>query len=102
MGPIASREHGEIVRSHNREIIRADIALGLQYLHEHRSQIIHGDLKGVCLNTRSAGALLMNLYSQRNVLIDGEGRASICDFGLSIILDQGPMGYMSSNFGGTL
>jgi serine/threonine protein kinase len=36
------------------------------------------------------------------VLIDGEGRASICDFGLSIILDGGPTGYTSSNFGGSL
>jgi serine/threonine protein kinase len=36
------------------------------------------------------------------VLIDGEGRASICDFGLSIILDGGPTGYTSSNFAGSL
>jgi serine/threonine protein kinase len=35
------------------------------------------------------------------VLIDEEGRASICDFGLSIIRDGGPTGYTSSNFGGT-
>jgi serine/threonine protein kinase len=36
------------------------------------------------------------------VLIDGEGRASICDFGLSIILDGEPTGHTSSNFGGSL
>jgi Protein kinase domain len=36
------------------------------------------------------------------VLIDAEGRGSICDFGLSIILDGEPTGYTSSNFGGTL
>jgi len=68
----------------NREIICADVALGLQYLHEHVPPIIHGDLKGP------------------NVLIDAEGRASICDFGLSIILDGGPTGHTSSNFGGSL
>jgi serine/threonine protein kinase len=44
----------------------------------------------------------MNRYPQRNVLIDGEGRGSICDFGLSIILDGGPTGYTTSNFGGSL
>jgi len=53
-------------------------------LHKHRHPIIHGDLKG------------------HNVLIDSEGKASICDFGLSIILDGGPTGYTSSNFGGSL
>jgi len=36
------------------------------------------------------------------VLIDSEGKASICDFGLSIILDGGPTGFTSSNFAGTL
>jgi len=36
------------------------------------------------------------------VLIDAEGRGSICDFGLSIILDGGPTGHTSSNFGGSL
>jgi len=82
--------HGDVLNflaknpSVNREIICADIALGLQYLHEHKPPIIHGDLKG------------------RNVLIDREGRASICDFGLSIILDGGPTGHTSSNFGGSL
>jgi serine/threonine protein kinase len=36
------------------------------------------------------------------VLIDADGRASICDFGLSIILDGGPTGHTASNFGGSL
>jgi len=45
---------------------------------------------------------LISLYRQPNVLIDGEGRASICDFGLSIILDGEPTGHTSSNFGGSL
>ncbi|KAF9502791.1 hypothetical protein BS47DRAFT_1370012, partial [Hydnum rufescens UP504] len=30
----------------NREVICADVALGLQYLHEYEPPIIHGDLKG--------------------------------------------------------
>ncbi|KAF9508521.1 hypothetical protein BS47DRAFT_1415974 [Hydnum rufescens UP504] len=68
----------------NREVLCADIALGLQYLHEHEPRIIHGDLKGA------------------NVLIDSKGKASITDFGLSIILDGAPTGHTSSNFGGSL
>jgi len=68
----------------NREVICADVALGLQYLHKHDPPIIHGDLKGP------------------NVLIDGDGRASLCDFGLSIILDGEPTGHTSSNNQGSL
>jgi len=82
--------HGDVLNflaqnpSVNREIICADVVVGLQYLHEHKPPIIHGDLKG------------------RNVLINGEGRASIGGFGLSIILDGGPTGHTSSNFAGSL
>ncbi|KAF1318655.1 Tkl protein kinase, partial [Globisporangium splendens] len=43
-----------------------EIALGLQYL--HRSQIIHGDLKG------------------NNLLVPADGTAKLTDFGLSLIV----------------
>ncbi|KAG6906220.1 hypothetical protein DXG01_015143 [Tephrocybe rancida] len=51
----------------NRILLCLDIAAGLQYLHLNR--IVHGDLKGV------------------NVLIDGAGRASLGDFGISSVKD---------------
>jgi serine/threonine protein kinase len=34
-------------RTVNREILCHDVASGLRYLHTHKPQIIHGDLKGV-------------------------------------------------------
>ncbi|KIK78963.1 hypothetical protein PAXRUDRAFT_300969 [Paxillus rubicundulus Ve08.2h10] len=43
-----------------------DVAVGLQYLHSR--SVVHGDLSG------------------SNVLVDGEGRACISDFGLSTLL----------------
>ncbi|PPR05804.1 hypothetical protein CVT26_010154 [Gymnopilus dilepis] len=60
-----------------------DVACGLAYLHTHRHPIIHADLKG------------------NNVLITDEGRAAICDFGLSKVLeDLGcPSGFSLSNPG---
>ncbi|KAG6917342.1 hypothetical protein DXG01_002913 [Tephrocybe rancida] len=44
-----------------------DVAKGLWYL--HKNSIIHGDLKGP------------------NILIDGQGRACLCDFGIASICD---------------
>ncbi|KIJ10290.1 hypothetical protein PAXINDRAFT_86264, partial [Paxillus involutus ATCC 200175] len=46
----------------------SDVAAGLQYLHSR--SVVHGDLSGP------------------NVLIDDNGRACICDFGLSTLLTQ--------------
>ncbi|KAJ7768228.1 kinase-like domain-containing protein [Mycena metata] len=45
-----------------------DVALGLQYLHEHN--VVHGDLKAI------------------NVLVTPSRRACICDFGLSSIVNE--------------
>ncbi|KAF9509419.1 hypothetical protein BS47DRAFT_1396930 [Hydnum rufescens UP504] len=61
-----------------------DVANGLRYLHEQDPPIVHGDLKGA------------------NVLVDINGRAALCDFGLSTILDSGPTGFTSFVLGSTL
>jgi len=67
-----------------REPLCEDVANGLRYLHEQNPPIIHGDLKGA------------------NVVVGMDGRAALCDFGLSVILDGGPTGFTSSTIGGTL
>ncbi|PPR04154.1 hypothetical protein CVT24_010714 [Panaeolus cyanescens] len=46
-----------------------DVARGLAYLHTHQPPIVHADLKG------------------NNVLITDEGRAVLCDFGLSNVIE---------------
>jgi len=58
-----------------------DVARGLEYLHTHKPPIVHADLKG------------------NNVLITDEGRAALCDFGLSqVVEDLGrPTGFTLSN-----
>jgi len=82
--------HGNIlqylqkVSNAQREPLCEDVANGLRYLHEHVPSIVHGDLKGA------------------NVLVGTEGHAALCDFGLSTVLDNGPTGFTSSAFGGTL
>jgi len=67
-----------------RESLCEDVANGLRYLHEQDPPIVHGDLKGA------------------NVLVDINGRAALCDFGLSTISDSGPIGFTSFVLGSTL
>ncbi|KAF8335712.1 kinase-like domain-containing protein [Cantharellus anzutake] len=70
--------------SASRDIICIDVASGLEYLHSRNPPIVHGDIKG------------------QNILIASDGRASICDFGLSRILDDNPTGFTSTVVGMTL
>ncbi|KIK90716.1 hypothetical protein PAXRUDRAFT_831453 [Paxillus rubicundulus Ve08.2h10] len=59
----------------------SDVAAGLQYLHSQST--VHGDLSG------------------SNILIDGNGRACISDFGLSIVLTKlGGSTYATSSHAG--
>ncbi|KAG8916689.1 hypothetical protein FRC03_009302 [Tulasnella sp. 419] len=65
--------------------LTSDVVNGLEYLHS--IPISHGDLKG------------------ENVLVDGDGRASLCDFGMSQFLDEASRitGFTTTNayIGGT-
>ncbi|KAF9219413.1 kinase-like protein [Gyrodon lividus] len=64
----------------------SDVALGLQYLHSR--SVVHGDLSGVrglvCIDLGHTYTTNMQL----NVLIHGNGRAFIADFGLSTLLTE--------------
>jgi len=82
--------HGNVVEylarnpAADREMLVADIAGGLLYLHSHDPTIIHADVK------------------PQNVLINNMGHAMLSDFGLSWILDDLPSGHTTSVQGGTL
>jgi len=67
-----------------REPLCEDVASGLRYLHEQDPPIIHGEVEGT------------------NILVTMDGRAALCDFGLSAILDSGPTGFTSFVLGSTL
>lgn len=58
------------------------MATGVAHLHQH--EMVHGDLKGVRLETPRPG-ILMNLISKANILIDQTDNACLTDFGLLVI-----------------
>ncbi|KAJ8580865.1 kinase-like protein, partial [Rhizopogon salebrosus TDB-379] len=72
-----------ILSSRDKFSLLSDIALGLQYLHS--KSIVHGDLTG------------------SNVLIHGDGRACLADFGLSTMVLEflGPS-YLTSSITGNI
>jgi WD40 repeat protein len=59
------------------------VSLGLVY--PHSKKIVHGDLKAVNLKYLLIIFTYLMGISQLNVLIDGGGKAVLCDFGLSRI-----------------
>ncbi|PVF95317.1 kinase-like protein [Serendipita vermifera] len=61
-----------------------DVVEGVAYLHSHDPVVVHGDLKPT------------------NVLVDDEGRAKICDFGLTRIFSEGVSDYTTPVNSGTM
>jgi serine/threonine protein kinase len=57
---------------------------GLQYLHQLK--IVHGDLKPVSYMN---WYLLLPKHFQANILVDHDGVAKLCDFGLVRLIDWG-------------
>ncbi|KAG8896692.1 hypothetical protein FRB99_008760 [Tulasnella sp. 403] len=84
-------EHGDVLSylkkypfADRRRLVR-QVAQGLTYLHAQSPPVIHGDLKG------------------GNVLINSQGDAALCDFGLSKLLQDCPSTFTTSSVGvGTL
>ncbi|KAG8894520.1 hypothetical protein FRB99_001201 [Tulasnella sp. 403] len=71
----------EYIKKHpsiDRRRLVLQVAEGLVFLHTHDSLIIHADIKAC------------------NVLIDGNGEAMLCDFGLSTLLQGSPSGFTTS------
>lgn len=63
------------------------IAYGIEYLHNHVPPIVHGDLRAVSHLKLISYTHLTNIIIQSNVLIDGDGKPMISDFGLSEIIN---------------
>ncbi|KAF8341336.1 kinase-like domain-containing protein [Cantharellus anzutake] len=70
-------------RDADRMLLCHDVANGVAHLHSRLHPVVHGDLKAY------------------NILVDDNGRAVLCDFGLSQMLDNSASGFTSSVIGGT-
>ncbi|KAF8319234.1 kinase-like domain-containing protein, partial [Cantharellus anzutake] len=70
-------------RHADRMLLCHGVANGIAYLHSRPHPVVHGDLKAY------------------NILVDDNGHAIICDFGLSQMLDNSASGFTSSVLGGT-
>lgn len=63
----------------DRQNLVRQVSAGLTYLHTRSPPVVHGDLKS------------------GNVLIDAQGNARLCDFGVSRLVQERSCGYTSSN-----
>ena len=65
--------------------------------------MVHGDLKGVCLQTQSLACHLAHPFIKANILIDQNGIACLADFGLLTIASDSADPTVSNSFveGGT-
>ncbi|KAG2743556.1 kinase-like protein [Suillus brevipes Sb2] len=84
-------QNNETLRLHDRLLLLRDIASGLNYLHTFSlrqdghtdlNPVVHGDLTGVTSIIYSIPRILTSSY-KTNVLIDGDRKAYLADFGLS-------------------
>ncbi|KAJ7468748.1 TKL/TKL-ccin protein kinase [Mycena latifolia] len=73
---------GDILSMTDRLQLLCEVADGLHYLHEN--SVVHGDLTG------------------SNILIDDEGKAKLCDFGLSSIVEFCVTSSLTSCIGGAV
>ncbi|KAG8922203.1 hypothetical protein FRC02_012073 [Tulasnella sp. 418] len=71
----------------NRIQILYDLSCGLAYLHS--LDIVHGDIKPVSVSNTELW-VCADSELKENALVDGEGRAYWCDFGLSHFLEGAP------------
>ena len=68
----------------------------------HSFSVIHGDLTGVSTQCGTVWDPCIHL-SQSNILIDDEGKACLCDFGLSsIAADFQGTSFLTSTIGGNV
>ena len=66
-------------------------------MHRHELRVSHGDLRAVCIGVFERNYILISPLLQANILFDN-GKAYICDFGLSRA-DDGTKGLSTSQKG---